>query len=147
VADRPTLAVASGYHTIHAIHAQMDAAASERQAGGQGDGSRYEIGHARLVAEGPVIAYVRRFSLAERGEEQPGRADAFDELCPVRARPPGRSLVARCWTAYARPARRLSVTRHGRCDKAVSRRGTQHPAPGGRGGSIARTQARRRLAR
>jgi hypothetical protein len=61
----------------------MHAAASERQAGGQGDGSRYEIEHARLVAEGTAIADVRRFSLAERGErgeEQPGRADAFDEL-------------------------------------------------------------------
>jgi hypothetical protein len=38
--------------------------------------------------------------------------------------------VARCWTAYARPARRLSVTWHGRRDKAVSRRGTRRPAPG-----------------
>jgi uncharacterized protein (TIGR02246 family) len=79
----PFGAVVSGYDKIHAIHAQMHAAASERQAGGQGDGSRYEIEHARLVAEGTAIAYVRRFSLAERGErgeEQPGRADAFDEL-------------------------------------------------------------------
>jgi uncharacterized protein (TIGR02246 family) len=82
----PFGAVVSGYDKIHAIHAQMHAAASERQARGQGDGSRYEIEHARLVAEGTAIAYVRRFSLAERGErgdrgeEQPGRPDAFDEL-------------------------------------------------------------------
>jgi hypothetical protein len=26
------------------------------------------------------VAYVRRFSLAEQAEEQPGRAHAFDEL-------------------------------------------------------------------
>jgi hypothetical protein len=32
------------------------------------------------VAEGAAIAYVRRFSLAEHGDEQPGRTDAFDEL-------------------------------------------------------------------
>jgi uncharacterized protein (TIGR02246 family) len=76
----PFGAVVSGYDKIHAIHSQMHAAASERQAQGQGGGSRYEIEHARLVAEGTAIAYVRRFSLAERGEEQPGRADAFDEL-------------------------------------------------------------------
>jgi uncharacterized protein (TIGR02246 family) len=76
----PFGAVVSGYDRIHAIHAQMHAAASEREAQGQGGGSRYEIEHARLVAEGTAIAYVRRLSLGERGEEQPGRADAFDEL-------------------------------------------------------------------
>jgi uncharacterized protein (TIGR02246 family) len=79
----PFGAVVSGYDEIHAIHGQMHAAASERAARDQGDGSRYEIEHSRLVAEGTAIAYVRRFSLAERGErgeEQPGRADAFDEL-------------------------------------------------------------------
>jgi hypothetical protein len=58
----------------------MHAAASGRQGRGQGGASRYEIEHARLVAEGAAIAYVRRFSLADHGEEQPGRTDAFDEL-------------------------------------------------------------------
>jgi uncharacterized protein (TIGR02246 family) len=76
----PFGAVVSGYDNIYAIHSQMHAAASERQAQGQGGGSRYEIEHARLVAEGTAIAYVRRFSLAERGAAQPGQADAFDEL-------------------------------------------------------------------
>jgi ketosteroid isomerase-like protein len=85
----PFGAVVSGYDEIHAIHSRMHAAASQRQAEGEGGGSRYEIEHARLVAEGTAIAYVRRFSLAEgveggegveRGEEQPGRTDAFDEL-------------------------------------------------------------------
>jgi hypothetical protein len=56
------------------------AAASARQAQGEGGGSRYEIEHARLIADDVTIAYVRRTSLAERGEEQPGRPDAFDEL-------------------------------------------------------------------
>jgi uncharacterized protein (TIGR02246 family) len=76
----PFGAVISGYDEIHAIHSRMFAAASGRRAPGQGGGSRYEIEHARLVDEGVAIAYVRRFSLAEPGEEQPGRADAFDEL-------------------------------------------------------------------
>lgn len=76
----PFGAVISGYDEIHAIHSRMFAAATERQAQGQGGSSRYEIEHARLVAESVAIGYVRRFSLAERGEEQPGRADAFDEL-------------------------------------------------------------------
>jgi hypothetical protein len=58
----------------------MFANASARQARGEGGGSRYQIEHARLVAEGVAIAYVRRSSLAERGEEQPGQTDAFDEL-------------------------------------------------------------------
>jgi ketosteroid isomerase-like protein len=121
----PFGAVVSGYDKIHAIHSQMHAAASERQAQGQGGGSRYEIEHAPLVAEGTAIAYVRRFSLAERGErgeEQPGRADA--RACPVRARPPGRSLVARRRTPCSRPARCLSVTGHRRRGKTLSRRGT-----------------------
>jgi hypothetical protein len=47
----PFGAVVSGYDKIHAIHSQMHAAASERQAQGQGGGSRYEIEHAPLVAE------------------------------------------------------------------------------------------------
>jgi uncharacterized protein (TIGR02246 family) len=76
----PFGAIISGYDEIHAIHSRMHAAARAREAQGQGGGSRYEIEHARLVAEGTAIAYVRRFSLAERGEEQPGRTDAFDEL-------------------------------------------------------------------
>jgi uncharacterized protein (TIGR02246 family) len=76
----PFGAVVSGYDEIHAIHSRMFAAASERQRRHEGGGSRYEIEHARLVANGVAIAYVRRFSLAERGQEVPGRADAFDEL-------------------------------------------------------------------
>jgi hypothetical protein len=58
----------------------MFAAARGRQRRGEGGDSRHEIEHARLVAEGVAIAYVRRFSVAERGREVPGRADAFDEL-------------------------------------------------------------------
>jgi uncharacterized protein (TIGR02246 family) len=76
----PFGAVVSGYDEIHAIHSRMFAAASERRDHGEGGGSRYEVEHARLVAEGVAIAYVRRFSLAERGPEVPGRADSFDEL-------------------------------------------------------------------
>jgi uncharacterized protein (TIGR02246 family) len=76
----PFGAVVSGYDEIHAIHSRMFAAANQRQARGQRGGSRYEIEHARLVAEDVAIAYVRRYSLAERGEVEPGRADAFDEL-------------------------------------------------------------------
>jgi uncharacterized protein (TIGR02246 family) len=76
----PFGAVVSGYDEIHVIHSRMFAAARERQRRGEGGDSRYEIEHARLVAEGVAIAYVRRFSVAERGREVPGRADAFDEL-------------------------------------------------------------------
>jgi uncharacterized protein (TIGR02246 family) len=76
----PFGAIVSGYHEIHSIHSKMFATASARQARGEGGGSRYQIEHARLVAEGVAIAYVRRSSLAERGEEQPGQTDAFDEL-------------------------------------------------------------------
>jgi uncharacterized protein (TIGR02246 family) len=81
----PFGAIVSGYDEIHAIHSRMHAAAKEREAQGQGGGSRYEIEHARLVAPDTAIAFVRRFSLVERGEraerdEAPGRADAFDEL-------------------------------------------------------------------
>lgn len=76
----PFGAIVSGYDEIHAIHSQMFAAASERQARVKHGGSRYEVEHARLIADSVAVAYVRRFSLAERGEAQPGRADAFDEL-------------------------------------------------------------------
>lgn len=76
----PYGAIVSGYDEVHSIHSRMFAAASSRQARGEGGGSRYEIEHARLVVEGVAIAYVRRTSLAERGKEMPGRADAFDEL-------------------------------------------------------------------
>lgn len=72
--------VVSGYDEIHSIHSTMFGAASARQAQGKGDGSHYEIEHARRVADDVAIAYVRRTSLAERGEPQPGRPDAFDEL-------------------------------------------------------------------
>jgi uncharacterized protein (TIGR02246 family) len=76
----PFGALVSGYDEIHAIHSRMFAAASELAGRDEGGGSRYEIEQARLVADGVAIAYVRRFSLAERGPEVPGRADAFDEL-------------------------------------------------------------------
>lgn len=76
----PFGAIVSGYDEIHSIHSKMFASVSAPQARGEGGGSRYQIEHARLVAEGVAIAYVRRSSLAERGEEQPGQTDAFDEL-------------------------------------------------------------------
>lgn len=76
----PFGAVVGGYDEIHAIHDRMFTEASERQRRDEGGGSRYEIEHARLVAEGVAIAYVRRHSLAARGPEVPGRADVFDEL-------------------------------------------------------------------
>ncbi|HZA79653.1 MAG TPA: hypothetical protein VE623_25020 [Acidimicrobiales bacterium] len=75
----PFGAIAGGYDEIHAIHSEMFAAANARQTRTHG-GSRYEIEHARRVAEDVAIAYVRRFSLVEQAAEQPGRADAFDEL-------------------------------------------------------------------
>jgi len=46
-------------------------------------GSRYEIEHARLVADDVALAYVRRYSLIDEAKPtgpQPGNADAFDEL-------------------------------------------------------------------
>jgi len=70
--------VSGGYDEIHAIHSRLFAADRAR-----GDrGSRYEIEHARLVADDVAIAYVRRFSLAEERAptDEPGRPDAFDEL-------------------------------------------------------------------
>lgn len=85
----PFGAIVSGYDEIHAIHVEMFAAARDRQAqaggdgggdGGGGGGSRYAIEHARRVADDVAIAYVRRLSLGDRGEPQPGRPDAFDEL-------------------------------------------------------------------
>ncbi|HEV8295705.1 MAG TPA: DUF4440 domain-containing protein [Acidimicrobiales bacterium] len=76
----PFGAIVGGYDEIHSIHSKMFAAARARQPEAHGGGSRYEIEHARLVAADVAIAYVRRFSLAEHAEDQPGRADAFDEL-------------------------------------------------------------------
>jgi ketosteroid isomerase-like protein len=52
----PFGAVVSGYDEIHAIHSRMFAAARGRQRRGEGGESRYEIEHARLVAEGVAIA-------------------------------------------------------------------------------------------
>ncbi len=78
----PFGAIVGGYdeiHAIHAIHSEMFAAARSRQTRTHGR-SRYEVEHARRVADGVAVAYVRRFSLAEQAEEQPGRADVFDEL-------------------------------------------------------------------
>jgi ketosteroid isomerase-like protein len=61
----PFGAVVAGYDEIHSIHSKMFGAARARQARGEGGGSRYEIEHARLVADDVAIAYVRRLSLAE----------------------------------------------------------------------------------
>jgi uncharacterized protein (TIGR02246 family) len=71
----PFGAIVSGYDDIHAVHAAMFAASPA-----VGGGSRYEIEHTRRLADDVALAYVRRFSQAERTEERPGRADAFDEL-------------------------------------------------------------------
>jgi uncharacterized protein (TIGR02246 family) len=76
----PFGAIVDGYDEIHPIHTRMFAAARERRAREQRGGSRYEVEHARLVADDVAIVYVRRFSLDEHAQEQPGRADAFDEL-------------------------------------------------------------------
>jgi uncharacterized protein (TIGR02246 family) len=78
----PFGAIVAGYEQIHEIHARMFGAARSRQTGGEGTPgrSRYEIETARLIAEDVAIAYVRRLSLGPRADEQPGRADAFDEL-------------------------------------------------------------------
>ena len=76
----PFGAIVAGYAEVHAIHSKILGAARARQARGDAGGSRYDIEHARRVADDVAIAYVRRSSLAERGEERPGRADAFDEL-------------------------------------------------------------------
>lgn len=73
--------VVSGYDEIHSIHMRMFAAATARQVQGQSGGSRYEIEHARRIADDVAIAYVRRYSLAtERTDEGPGRPEGFDEL-------------------------------------------------------------------
>jgi uncharacterized protein (TIGR02246 family) len=72
----PFGAVVAGYDDIHAIHLGMfgDGATAE------GGGSRYEVEHARRVADDVALAYVRRSSRGDRHDERPGRADAFDEL-------------------------------------------------------------------
>jgi uncharacterized protein (TIGR02246 family) len=81
----PFGAIVEGYEQIHEIHAQMFGAARARQAGSVGTSgrSRYEVETARLIAEDVAVAYVRRLSLGPRADEQPGRADAFDELALV----------------------------------------------------------------
>lgn len=74
--------VVESYDKIHAIHERMFAAGAARPTAERG-GSRYEIEHARLVAAGVALAYVRRYSLtdeAKRTGPQPGNADTFDEL-------------------------------------------------------------------
>jgi uncharacterized protein (TIGR02246 family) len=77
----PFGAIVEGYDEIHSIHAHMFAAAGARPSQSHGGGSRYQIEHARLVAEDVALAFVRRLALAETVvEAQPGRADAFDEL-------------------------------------------------------------------
>lgn len=76
----PFGAVVDGYDDIHAIHTAMFGQARAQQAESPGGGSRYEVEHARRVADDVAVAYVRRVSLAERGDDEPGRADAFDEV-------------------------------------------------------------------
>jgi uncharacterized protein (TIGR02246 family) len=73
--------VVSGYDQIHSIHSQMFAAAKTRQRHDEDGGSRYEIEHARRIADDVAIAYVRRSSLTSRPTEvQPGQPEGFDEL-------------------------------------------------------------------
>lgn len=70
--------VVDGYDDLHAIHSSMFRPPADGDAG-----SRYEIEHARLVAEDVAVAYVRRLArtpIAVGGDEQPGDAAAFDEL-------------------------------------------------------------------
>jgi uncharacterized protein (TIGR02246 family) len=74
----PFGAVVDGYDEIYTIHTRMFAPARARLP--TDGGSRYEIEHARLVAEDVAIAYVRRFALGDHAAEQVGRADSFDEL-------------------------------------------------------------------
>lgn len=76
----PFGAIVEGYDDIHAIHTAMFGQARARREASPGGGSRYEVEHARLVADDVALAYVRRVSLAARGDDEPGRADAFDEL-------------------------------------------------------------------
>ncbi|MET0389401.1 MAG: SgcJ/EcaC family oxidoreductase [Polyangiales bacterium] len=74
----PFGAVVEGYDQLHAIHARMFG-----EHASQPGASRYTVEHVRFVAEGVVLAYVRRqtphSASADRGP-QPGRADTFDEL-------------------------------------------------------------------
>lgn len=72
--------IVEGYDSIHEIHTKMFAAARERQGDGAAGGSRYQVEHVRRIGGDVVLAYVRRFTLGPRSEEQPGRADSFDEL-------------------------------------------------------------------
>ena len=77
----PFGAIVDGYDELHAIHSRIFAEAGERQAGSPGGGSRFELAHARQVADDVAIAYVRRLRrVAPVGSEQPGRPDTFDEL-------------------------------------------------------------------
>ncbi len=75
----PFGAVVAGYDDIHAIHLGMFAGGATAAGGG----SHYEVEHARRLADDVAIAYLRRSSQAERGAQQPGRADTFDELALV----------------------------------------------------------------
>ena len=70
----PFGAVVDGYETLHAIHERMFASAP------QGAHSSYTVDHVRFPTDDVAIAYVRRTSDSAKGPEQPGRADAFDEL-------------------------------------------------------------------
>jgi len=73
--------VVSGYDEIHAIHTRMHAAARQRHREDQAGGSRYEIDHARRIADDVAIAFVRRYSLApQRSGERPGEPEGFAEL-------------------------------------------------------------------
>lgn len=71
----PFGAIVEGYDQLHAIHARMIGAHAPRPGA-----SRYTVEHVRFVAEGVVLAYVRRQSSHTASEPRPGRADTFDEL-------------------------------------------------------------------
>lgn len=74
----PFGAVVDGYDDVHAIHVGMFAGGATAGDGG----SRYEVEHARRVADDVALAYVRRIARAAHGGEdvQPGRPAGFDEL-------------------------------------------------------------------
>jgi uncharacterized protein (TIGR02246 family) len=70
----PFGAVVDGYEALNAIHRRMFAAAPA------GAGSKYTVEHVRFPTEDVAIAFVRRTSAATGATDEPGRADAFDEV-------------------------------------------------------------------
>ena len=72
----PFGAVVDGYEQIHAIHTRMFASVPPSRGA-----SRYVVEHARFVAEGVAVAYVRRLGPAQPGNApEPGKPGSFDEL-------------------------------------------------------------------